>query len=100
MLIYETDSAAFAASAIEALKEAKIDGYTTGGRLSAIGRSDPTICIHIRNDADYRRANEILIQNGAVVERRLRLPTGRVAWVGVALGSFLFFWLIMWLTAK
>jgi hypothetical protein len=98
MVIYETDDSAFAASAVEALKEADIDSYTTGGRLS-LGPSDPTICIHIRNDADYPRANEILIRNGAVVEPPLRLPTGWVAWAGVVLGSFLFCWLVAWLVA-
>jgi hypothetical protein len=96
VLIYETEGAAFAASVIESLKSAHIECYSTGGRLS-LGRSDPTICIYICNGADYRRANEILIKHGAVVERPLRLPSGWTARISILGGVLLFSWLMIWL---
>ena len=73
MLIYETDDSDFADSAIEALKEAGIDSYTTGGSLK-IPYSDPTVCIHIRDTVDFQKANEILVKLGAVTEDPNRLP--------------------------
>ena len=96
VLIYEAEDSAFADSVIHALKGAHIDCYRTGGRLSP-APSDPTICIYICNSADYRRANEILIRHGAVVERPLRLPSGWTARVGIVLGVLGFFFLMKWL---
>ena len=72
MLIYETDDSGFADSAVEALKEAGIDAYATGGSLP--GGSSPTIGIYIRDTADSPKANEILIELGAVKETPDRLP--------------------------
>ena len=66
MLIYETDDSDFADSAIEALTRAGIASYRTGGALP--GGSELTVCIHIRDANDFQRANEILIQQGAIVD--------------------------------
>ncbi len=63
MVVYETQDSDFADSAIEALKEANIACYRTGGSLH-LGQSDPTVCIHVSNGADFRRANQILIRQG------------------------------------
>jgi hypothetical protein len=73
VLIYETDDSDFADSVIEALKGASIDCYATGGSLR-VPYSDPTICIHIREAADFQKANEILIKLGAVTDDPDRLP--------------------------
>ncbi|OLD39904.1 MAG: hypothetical protein AUI83_22660 [Armatimonadetes bacterium 13_1_40CM_3_65_7] len=73
VLIYETDDSSFADSAIEALEQAGIDCYRTGGSLN-VPYSDSTVCIHIRDAADSQRANEILIKLGAVTDRPDRLP--------------------------
>ena len=68
MLIYETDDSGFADSVIDALTQAGIDCYRTGGVL-LYTPSESTICIHIRNAADSQRANEILIQQGAALDQ-------------------------------
>jgi hypothetical protein len=96
MVVYETEDSDFADSAIEALKEANIDSYRTGGSLH-FGQSDPTVCIHIRDGSDFRKANEILIRHGAVVERPLRLPSGWTAWAYIALGVLFFLFVMSWL---
>lgn len=68
VLIYETDDSGFADSVIDALMQAGIECYRTGGAL-LYTPSESTVCIHIRNAADSQRANEILIQQGAAVDR-------------------------------
>jgi hypothetical protein len=72
VLIYETDDSGFAESAVEALKEAGIDAYATGGSLP--GGSSPTVSIYIRNAADSPKANEVLIKLGAATDRPDTLP--------------------------
>jgi|SRR5271170_4400956 len=96
VVVYETEDSDFADSAIKALKKANIDCYRTGGSLH-LGQSDPTVCIHVRNGADLRKANEVLIRHGAVVERPLRLPSGWVAWTSIASGLLLFVLILGWL---
>jgi hypothetical protein len=96
VVIYETEDSDFADSAIEALKKANIDCYRTGGSLH-LGQSDPTVCIHLRNGANVRKANEILICHGAVVERPMRLPSGWVAWTSIAFGLLLLVLILVWL---
>ena len=93
MLIYETDDTDFAASAVEALKEAGIDAYATGGSLP--GGSSPTISIYIRDTADSAKANEILIKLGAVKDGPDRLPPKWVFAV-LAIAAVL---LALWITA-
>jgi hypothetical protein len=68
VLIYETDDSGFADSVIDALTQAGIDCYRTGGVLFYTP-SESTICIHIRNATDSQRANEILIQQGAALDQ-------------------------------
>jgi hypothetical protein len=96
VVVYETEDSDFADSAIEALKKANIDCYRTGGSLH-LGQSDPTVCIHVVNGADLRKANEVLIRHGAVVELPLRLPSGRVAWTSIASGMLLLVLILAWL---
>ena len=72
MLICESADSDFAELAVETLKEAGIDAYATGGSLP--GGSSPTVCIYIRDSADSRKANEILIKLGAVADDPDRLP--------------------------
>jgi hypothetical protein len=69
VLIYETDDSDFADSVIAELERAGIDCYRTGGSLHiGFGRSDPNICIHIRDASGFQKANEILVQQGAAVD--------------------------------
>jgi hypothetical protein len=96
VVVYETEDSDFADSAIDALKKANIDCYRTGGSLH-LGQSDPTVCIHVRDAADLRKANEVLIRNGAVVERPLRLPSGWVAWTCIVSGLLLLVFVLAWL---
>jgi hypothetical protein len=88
VVVYETEDSDFADSAIEALKTSNIDCYRTGGSLH-LGQSDATVCIHVRDGADLRRANQILSRHGAAIERPLRLPSGWKAWVGIVSGLLL-----------
>ena len=92
VLIYETDDSDFADSTIEALKGAGIDCYTTGGSLR-VPYSDPTICIHIREAADFQKANEILIKLGAVKEDPDRLPAKCVFALLAAVAVVLALWI-------
>jgi hypothetical protein len=96
VVVYETEDSDFADSAIEALKKENIDCCRAGGTLH-LGQSDPTVCIHIRNGADLRKADEILVRHGAVVERPLRRPSGWVAWSSTASGLLLLLLILAWL---
>lgn len=96
VIVYETEDSDFANSAIDELKKANIDCYRTGGSLH-LGQSDPTVCIHVRDGADVRKANEVLIRHGAVVERPLRLPSGWVAWTSIAAGFLILAFVLAWL---
>ncbi len=74
MLIYETSDSGFADSVIDALRQADIECYRTGGAsLYAEMESLPTVCIHIRDAGDFQRANEILVQQGGAVDRPVRI---------------------------
>ena len=66
VLTYETDDSDFADSAIDALTQARVHCYRTGGPLP--GGSSFTVCIYIRNGGDFQRANEILVKLGAAVD--------------------------------
>jgi len=72
VLVYETADSGFAELAVETLEEEGIDAYATGGSLP--GGSSPTVCIYIRNAADFPKANEILLKLGAVKNDPDRLP--------------------------
>jgi hypothetical protein len=89
ILIYTTTDEAFASSAVSALKAAHIDSFMTGAGSdrAIVARGERAYCIHVTSDADSARANQILIELGAVPDRPLRLPTGRwVAFVLFAVG--------------
>lgn len=92
MLIYETDDSDFADSAIGALTNAGIDAYRTGG-AALYTQSDPTICIHIRDAADFSRANELLIKLGAATDDPDRFPPRWVFAVGVVAAVALALWI-------
>jgi hypothetical protein len=94
VLIYETDDSDFANSAVEALKQAGIDAYATGGSLP--GGSSPTISIYIRDASDSAKANEILIKLGAVSERPVKLPP---AWL-IAILAVVVVLLALWSSSK
>ena len=96
MVVYETEDSDFADSAIVALTKSNISCYRTGGSLH-LGQSDPTICIHVRDEADAGKANEILIRHGAADEHPLRLPSGWHAWLGIVLGLLALLGILVWL---
>ena len=73
MLIYETDDSGFADSVVDALTQAGIESYRTGGAL-LYTPAESAICIHIRNASDSQRANEILIQQGAALDQPTSIP--------------------------
>ncbi len=78
MLLYETEDSDFADSAVESLRASGIDAYRTGGALR-YAKSDPTVCIHIGRDSDYPKANAILIDLGAAIDRPIQLPSLRTS---------------------
>jgi hypothetical protein len=86
VLIYETDDAGFANSAIDALTRAGIHCYRTGGALP--GGSSPTVCIFIRHAGDFQRANEILVEQGAAVDSPTRLSPKFIL-VSILIGALL-----------
>jgi len=88
VLIYETDDSDFADSAIEALTRAGIASYRTGGALPAPPISDSTICIHIRDESDFRRANEILVEQGAVIDSPVQISPKLIV-AGIIIGVLL-----------
>ena len=63
-LIYETADGAFADRVLEAMRQAKIPCYRTGGSgyTSSVGlpTGENQICVFVSNKADLPRANEIL----------------------------------------
>jgi len=80
-LLYETTDPEFANRALAALLEAGIPAYQTETRFSipsyAPRRGHPTespICLFIEQPGDASRANRILIELGAAVERPIPLP--------------------------
>jgi hypothetical protein len=86
LLLYETSDPQFANRAIEALTEAGISCYRTGTGYFDITRAPRTslglgICIFLRRTEDYRRANEILIGLGAVVDSPPRLPSQGILFI-------------------
>jgi hypothetical protein len=83
-LLYETEDAEFADACIDALKDAEIGAYKTGG--SVAGGSTPLICIYVRDSSDLAKANSILIKLGAAVEQPLKLPS-RIVLAALALAA-------------
>jgi hypothetical protein len=85
-LVYQTSDPQFAEKAVEAMADAGISCYRTGrgyadlrpGMRQDLGAG---ICIFIRRDEDYRRANEILVELGAAPDEPLRLPSPRMLFI-------------------
>lgn len=81
LLVYQTSDPGFANKAIDAMEAVDIPCFQTGHgwvdlRLArGLGEG---ICIYIRDEGDAPRANQILIDLGAVVEQPVKLPSQRV----------------------
>lgn len=94
MLIYETDNRDFADTALDALEDARVECYSTGGE-SPYGRFH-TYCLYIRNPADRAKANAILVSLGAAQEMDLRIPNSWQFRVGLAVFVMLLVVAIVW----
>ena len=90
LLLYQTSDPAFADRALEALRAEGIPCNRTGTGywdVSSAGRRDLglDICIYIQHEADYQRANQIIIKLGAVLDGPPKLPSRRVIFLTVVL---------------
>ena len=99
-LLYETTDSAFADRALSALQDAEIGCYKTGRGYTEPGshlRGLPTesqVCIYIEQDADYARANDILIKLGAVIDAPPSSTALRYLFIVAAVGAVLVFWIV------
>jgi Putative prokaryotic signal transducing protein len=89
VLIYQTSDPGFAERAVQTLQEAEIPCYHTGTGYAELHPGlnldlSTGISIYIRNDHDYGRANELLVEIGAAVEEPLRLPSARAGFILLA----------------
>ncbi len=76
LLLYQTSDQDFADRAVGEMLKDGIPSYRTGTSYADV-RGDNLgagVCIYIRQKADYRRANDILIRLGAAVETPFRPP--------------------------
>jgi hypothetical protein len=92
LLVYQTSDPRFADRAIEAMSQANIPCFQTGrGWVDfnpAVHRDlGAGICIYIRDAADAPRANEILINLGAVVETAPKVPSRLVIFLIVLIAA-------------
>ena len=98
-LIYETTDTEFADRAIAALAQAGIDarrvgrGYYGNSAYPGKGFTEDQVCIYIEDAADFRSANDILIQLGAAVETPPKLPSRRVIFLVVLIIAAASFWI-------
>ncbi|MES1146995.1 MAG: DUF2007 domain-containing protein [Solimonas sp.] len=96
ILVYQTSDPEFASKAVEKMSSEGIECFKDGrGYLSlSSGRRDlgNSICIYIRRESDYSRANEILIELGAVVDKPIQLPSRKsvVFLIGVLIAVAIF----------
>ncbi len=99
ILVYETTDNTFAERTLDAFAEAKIPSYRTGYGRSNIQapmpgrRGESQVCIYIENRTDFRRANDILIGLGAVVEGPFRLPSGWAVHLAFLIAGALAIWI-------
>lgn len=80
MLVYDTSDPEFADRAVKALIGAGVPSYRVGEGVEKLNASlrnwtDQRVFIYIERQEDYRRANEILVALGAVMDKPIRLPT-------------------------
>jgi hypothetical protein len=100
-LIYETTDPEFADRAIAALTRAGIDarrvgrGYSSNSVYPGKGFTEDQVGIYIDNESDFRSANDILIQLGAVVETPPKLPSRRVIFLVVLILAAASFWMAL-----
>jgi hypothetical protein len=100
-LVYETTDADFADRAITAMRESDIScyrigrGYSSSAAYTGKGFTEDQVCLYIGRDSDYTRANEILIQIGAVNDSVPRLPSKRVLFLLALLATALVAWVAL-----
>ena len=96
ILVYQTSDPDFASKAMASMSAEGIECFKDGEGYRSLnsGRRDlgNSICIYIRRQSDYRRANEILIKLGAVVEKPIQLPTQKtiVFLIGIFMAVVIF----------
>lgn len=99
ILIYQTSDPEFAERAVQVLSDAGISCYRRGRGTSVlratIGRwADSQIFIYLHDEADSRRANQILIGIGAAVSRPVTLPKGWMIFIFIVVVIISFFILV------
>lgn len=80
VLVYETSDPDFADRAVETMTAAGISCYRTARGYADLRPGTylgTEVCIFIRRDEDYSRANGILRDLGAATDEPLRLPSRR-----------------------
>jgi hypothetical protein len=96
-LIYETTDTDFADRAIEAMRKADIDcyrvghGYSTRSAYVGRGGTESQVCLYVERDTDCARANEILLELGAVMDDP-KLPPRWVVLLLLALATAIGVW--------
>jgi hypothetical protein len=83
VLVYQTSDPRFADRAVEAMTQAGISSFRTGSGYADLRpgiRQDleAGVCIYIRREEDYARANQILRDLGAALDEPVKLPSRRV----------------------
>lgn len=83
VLVYQTSDPRFADRAVETMTQAGIACYRTGSGYADLRpgiRQDleAGVCIFIRREEDYSRANDILSEIGAAPDEPVKLPSRRV----------------------
>jgi len=86
VLLYQTSDPRFADRAVEAMTQAGISCFRTGSGYADLRpgiRQDlaSSVCIYIKRNEDYSRANEILRELGAAPDEPIKLPSRRVLFV-------------------
>lgn len=83
ILIYQTSNPDFASQVVDTLNEAKIECYKIGRGYYSISRYlyrtdfGNGISIYIRHQEDYQKANQILINLGAVIETPIKFKINK-----------------------
>lgn len=82
VLVYQTSDPRFADKAVETMAQAGIDAFRTGSGYADLRpgiKQDLSsgVCIYIRRQGDYDRANEILRDLGAALDEPVKLPSRR-----------------------
>jgi hypothetical protein len=97
-LIYETTDSAFADRAVHAITKAAVSCYRTGPDIHSniyVPSGEPRICLYISDEADYARANAILVKLGAATDTPPKLPPVWVLAIAAALIVALGYWVAL-----